>query len=51
MNEHEILEPDLEEVEPEAWPLDRVDENIEGYEGYDEEEAGIDVNSTDPLNN
>lgn len=28
---------EMEEVEPEEWPLDRLDESVEGSEGYSEE--------------
>ena len=38
MTEQEAFEPEaeLEEVEPEAWPEDRVDESVEGAAGYEE---------------
>lgn len=49
MNEDEVLETDLEEVEPEALSLDQLDDSVEGIEGYDDEEVDDDGNSSDPL--
>ena len=33
----ETDDSEMEEVEPEAWPLDRLDTSVEGSEGYNEE--------------
>ena len=48
MNEDDVLDYGLEEVEPESLPLDQVDESVEGFEGYPEEEGDGD-DSVDPL--
>ena len=47
----EVDDSDLEEVEPEVWPLDRIDKSIEGFEGYSEEEVTEDGNNVDSLDN
>lgn len=50
MNDHEVLdevEDDLEEVEPEAWTLDQVDEEVEGFRGYSEFEAEVNEDDSD----
>lgn len=54
MTEENVFEPeleevesdsDLEEVEPEAWPADLVDETIEESAGYEEVVENGDGNS------
>lgn len=47
----EVDDSDLEEVEPEVWPLDRIDKSIEGFEGYSEEEVTEDGSNVDSLDN
>lgn len=47
----EVDDSDLEEVEPEVWPLDRIDKSIEGFEGYSEEEVTKDGSNVDSLDN
>ena len=49
MDEDDTFETDLEEVEPEALPIDQVDESIEGTEGYNEDEEVDEDDSIDPL--
>ena len=47
----EVDDSDLEEVEPEVWPLDRIDKSIEGFEGYSEQEVTEDGSNVDSLDN
>lgn len=47
----EVDDSDLEEVEPEVWPLDRIDKSIEGFEGYSEEEVTENDNNVDSIDN
>lgn len=47
----EVDDSDLEEVEPEVWPLDRIDKSIEGFEGYSEEEVTENGSNVDSLDN